>query len=265
MKIPAGGEVLLYGGVVCKAALVCRLGGLGLLGKYPAVAVCVAFSVLRGLLLLYLSTTQTRIFRLSGYDFCWVATQPVMWFLYFLVLLELYSRSVEEFPGIGRLGRLMMYSALAAVTLACSTLILWDQRAGIDPYPFIGYLVLQERSVFVALAAVALLMLLFLGHYRLPIRRNVWVLWLCFGGYYLASAVILTLRWHFGAEFAAVRNLSNAAFYFLALLSATVFLSRAGEREVRRLTPLWANRDRELALSVQLQGFNDALVKVLRP
>jgi hypothetical protein len=213
-----------------------------------------------------LARSGTRFFGLDSYGLVYSVAQPVVWTLYFLIVLELYSAALEEFPGIRRFGRLVLFSALAAMALACAGLILLDQRVGVDPYPFLGYLVLQERSVFVALSAVTLLLLLFIGHYRIPVRRNVLILWTCFGGYFIFSAVLRTLRWHFGAEFAPVRNVSNTVFYILALLGATIFLSRSGETEFRPMRPMWGGRNRELevALSLQLRNLNEALVKVLK-
>lgn len=266
VAFPAGGEVLLYGGLAAATSATCRFATIQGIRRYPITVTCVLFGVARMVSGLYLSRHHTRFLGLDAYGLQYFVTQPVIWALYFLVVLELYSVTLEEFPGIRRLGRLALFSSLAAVGLACASLIVVDTRAGVDPYPFLGYLVLQERSVFIALSAVTLLLLLFIGHYRLPVRRNVLILWACFGGYFLASAVLLTLRWYFGVEFKPIRSLSNAVFYVLALGGATVFLSRSGETETRPMRPLWGgrNRDLELALSLRLQNFNEALVKVLK-
>jgi hypothetical protein len=238
----------------------------GLLTRYPVVSTCLAFAAFRMALGWYFAGSGIRLFGLDAFGLLYVVTQPLLWVLYFLVILELYSAALEEFPGIRRLGRLVLFSALAAIALACAGLVLVDQRTGVDPFPFLAYLVLQERSVYIALSAITLLLLVFIGHYRIPVRRNVLILWTCFGGYFILSAILLTLRWYFGAQFAPVRNVSNTGFYILALVGATVFLSRAGETELRPMRPMWGgrNREMELALSIQLQNFNEALVKVLK-
>jgi hypothetical protein len=266
MALPTGGEIHLAGSLTAASLLVSRLAALRAVGRYPIVASCVVVGALRMASGLYLARSQVRLFGLDGYGLQYVVTQPILWALYFLVILELFSITLEEYPGVRRLGRVTLFSVLGAIALACASLILVDRRAGVDPYPFLGFLALQERSVFIALSAVTLLLLLFIGHYRLPVRRNVLVLWTCFGGYFLLSAGLLTLRWYFGASFAPVRNLSNAVFYIVALLGASVFLSRAGETEKRPMSSLWGDRNREAerALSLRLQDFNNALVKVLR-
>ncbi len=266
MALPAGGETLLFGWLASTAAVTGRFAWSGLLARYPIVFAAVLFSAARLVSFLCLWLTGARPFGRDGYGLVYVTTQPILWALYFLVVVELYGVTLDQFPGIRRLGKLVLLSGVGAVALAAAGLMILDQRAGIDPYPFLGHLALQERSVFTALSAVTVLLLLFIARYRLPVRRNVLILWACFGGYFLSSAVLMTLRWHFGAEFAAIRNLSNAVFYYLALAGATVFLSRAGETESRPMRPLWGgrNRDLETSLSLQLQGFNRTLVKVLK-
>ena len=54
-------------------------------------------------------------------------------------------------------------------------------------FQFLSYLVLEYRGVFLCLGVLALLLLLFVAYYRLAIRRNVWVLYTSFAGYFLAS------------------------------------------------------------------------------
>ena len=271
--MPATADILLYVRVLLQVAVVLRLCGLGLAGRYWVLAAGLGVSLARTLGAVLLPTMVLhptggwRPFGLQPYPLLYVTTQPLLWVLYFLLLLELYSAALEEFPGVRRLGRLVLFSALAAIALACAALISLDERRGVDPFPFLGYLVLQERSVFVALSAVALLLLLFVSYYRLPVRRNVWVLWACWGGYFLSSAALLTLRWYFGLDFRPTRNLSSGLLYDLALLGTTCLLSRAGETEIRSLSPPWGDRsgEVEVALSLQLQNFNQALVRVLKP
>ena len=259
------GYPLVVAAVVLLGAALGRFAVSGLLGRYPATTLALTFSLVR-LAALGLTRPQLRIFGLDGYGLLYVLTQPILWVLYFLVILELYSRALEEFPGLRRLGQLVLFSALGAIGLACSSLMVLDQRAGIDPYPFLAYLALQERSVYIALSALAILLLFFASHYRLPVRRNLLVLWACFGGYFVWNAALLSLRFHLGADFRPARILLNAVAYDAAVLGVTLFVSRAGETEIRRVRPLWGAGDRNLeaAVSHQLQSFNEALVKVLR-
>ena len=113
---------------------------------------------------------------------------------------------------------------------------------------------------------LALLLLLFIAYYRVGVRRNVWVLYTCFGGYFLANASLYTARWYLGGKFASTRNLIGPMFYILALSGAVLSLSRAGESEPLPISAFWRRRnvDLEAVLSSQLQDLNHTLLKVLR-
>ena len=260
-------SLLWYGTIAVDAVLVARLRQLGLVRRYPVLFLYGAFELVREALLLYLRLSDARILGLRGYGLVYVVTEPVVWGLYFLLVLELYSRMVEEFPGLRRLGRLAMYSALAGVTAAVCLLMALDRQAGYDEYPWLSYLALQQRGVYLALSAIMLLLLLFVAHYRLSIRRNVWVLCGCFGGYFLSSAILVTLREHYGKVFVDPwRNVLPPLSYLVALLAGVLFVTKEGEQQSRPISVLWARPSAELeaALALRLQGFNQVLVKVLR-
>lgn len=260
------GQVVWYAGIVVEAILVARLLQLRLAKRYPVLYVYLCFGVVRGTSLAYLLHSRQRLFDRNGYELVYIVTQPIQWGLYFLLILELYSLMLEDFPGIRRLGRLVMFAALASVTLACCALIVVDEQAGFDHYPFISYLILQRRSVFFCLSTLTLALLLFAAYYRLPIRRNLWIVYASFGGFFVANALLLTLRRYFGDVFRQSASLMGALFYFSALLGVVLFLSKAGETESRPISVVWGRRNTELeaALSSQLQSFNQLLLKTLR-
>ena len=259
-------DAFWYASLGMDAVLLARLVQLGLAPHYRMLVAYLGFEILQGGAMVYVRASGMRLLGSHGYSLIYVATQPLVWLLYFLLILEFYSQMLEEFPGIRRLGRLTLFSALTSVTLCCSSLILLDQRAGYDQYPFLSYLALQQRSVFFCLSALSLLLLLFVAHYRLAVRRNVWVLYGCFGGYFLSAAVLYTFRRHLGSQFAPLRDLGGPAFYVLALSAAALSLSPAGESESRPIGALWGSQDTNLeaALSLQLQDLNHTLLKVLR-
>ena len=83
---------------------------------------------------------------------------------------------------------------------------------------------------------------------------------------FLTNAFLYTLRRYFGPTFSSSRDLLGLLAYFVALVGATLFVSKAGEMEKRPISAMWGRRDPELeaALSSQLQSFNQVLLKVLR-
>ena len=206
------------------------------------------------------------LFRSTAYGLAYATSRLALYVFYFLLLVEFYALMVEEYPAMRRLGRMLAVSAIAAVGLAGALLVALDHGAGQERYRLVYYLVLQDRSVFFSLSVATLLLLWFAVHFRLRIPRNVWLVFASWGAYFVLSALLLTLREHFGQPFATYRNVANAGFFFLTVLTALGFLSRQGETAARPLADLLGDRHRELeaALSLQLRGLNQVLVKVLQ-
>jgi len=255
-----------YGSIVLLVIAAVRLLQLRAAGRYPLLGLYLAFSIAREGLLVFLWHSQARWLGFRGHSLVYITTEPVLWGLYFLVVLELFSRMLEDYHGIRRFGRMVLFSALAGAALAYCALIFMGQQAGYDRYPALSELALLERSVFLCLSALLLALLGFVVHFRVSIPHNVWVLCASLGGYFLLSAALLTLRRHFGEVFAALRNLSNGVFFFVALLGTVLFLSKEGESGKSPIGALWGRRDlrREEALALQLRSFNQVLAKVLR-
>ncbi len=259
-------DVLWYGGIAVDAVLVARLWRLRLVRRYPVLLAFGVVGLVRGTLLVYLRFSDSRLLGLKAYALAYVVSQPLEWALFFLLVLEFYSRMLEDFPGIRRLGGLAMYSALASIAGGVCLLVALDQQAGFHPYPFLSYLAQQQRGVYLALCAIMLFLLLFVAHFRLSISRNVWILCACFGGHFLASSALLTLREHYGVAFVFWRNLLQPLSYLVALLVGVLFVTRAGEQQSYPISALWGRTSPELeaALAMRLQGFNQVLVKALR-
>lgn len=259
-------EALAYGGIAFKLLLIAKLWRLRLLKRYAVLATYLVFSLSRSAANAYLLRTQARLFGLNGYSLLYVVSQPVLWVLYFLLILELYSLMLKDFTGIRRLGQLILFSSLAGVTLACCVAMALDRREGAFQYPFMSYFALQERSVFFCLSALTVLLVLFVSHFQLPVARNVWVLCGAFGGYFILYALLLVL-WHYvGDGFLFIRNFLNGLGFFAALLSAVVCLSKAGESRTQLISPFRRKptEELELALLSRLRGLDRALGEVLR-
>jgi hypothetical protein len=266
MRIPVVVDLLWCGGILLEMILAARLWMSRLARRYPVTSVYLGFAAIRSIALVCAAHSGARLFGLQGYGVMYLVTQPLVWMFYFLLILEFYSRMTEEFPGIRRLGRLVSLSALFGAALVCCVLAACDEHAGAEHYPFLSYLFLQQRSVFFCLSALTLLLLLFAAHYRLPVCRNVWILYACFGGYFLVNALLFTLRRYFGEAFASSRDLLGNLAYFVSLLGGCLFVSRGGEKRKQPISDIWGTRNRELeeALCLQLRSFNQVLVKVLK-
>lgn len=257
-------ELLWYCGIALDGILAARLLALGFVGRYPVLFTYACVSVVGDCLLAWLRSggSQLRGF----YGPVYFGTQIVTWSLYFLLIIELYSLMLAEFPGIRRLGRLILFSALAAVSAAFCILMLVDRPDRPERYPLISFLTVQQRSVFLSLSAVTVILLVFVIYFQISITRNVRILYAGFGGYFLANSLMFTLRRYFGESLAPVRNLIGSFAYLVALMGVALFFSKAGEMESQPIRIYVRRNDWELenALTLQLQNFNQVLVKALK-
>ncbi len=254
--------ILLCGGIALKLILLARMWQLKLVRRYPIATVCLSFSLFRTAGLF--SASQTG--NLRAYFWLFYTTQPILWILYFLLLLEFYSLMLEEFPGVRRLARILLFSGLGTAVTVCSILMIVEKPPGSIEAPWLTFSVLQDRSVFFCLSALTTLFFLLVSYYRLPISRNLWVLSGSFGGYFILSSALSAVFGYLGEDFTTTRNVANSVSYLTALLCASLLLSRAGELKDHRFPVPWArgNRELELALMAQLRDFNQVLGRLLR-
>src|SRR5262249_54943733 len=237
---------LQCGGIVLKLFFFSRMCQLGLTRRYLIATVYLGFSLFRTSGLVYLSQTGKTA---SGWQF-YAITQPILWVLYFLLILEFYSFVLEDFPGIRRLVRMVFFTVLGIASLACCALTVLEKESGAIREPLLAFLIVQDRSVFLCLSALTAIFFLFVYYYRLPIGRNLWVLSASFGGYFILASVLSASFRYFGDAFVFTRNLANSLSYLAALFCASLLLSRAGETQDRRLPVPWARGNRELELAL---------------
>jgi drug/metabolite transporter superfamily protein YnfA len=253
-----------YTGIALNGILAGRLLVLGLVRRYTTLFAYLSFCAVSDCVLVWL-WHGSRSLR-GFYGPVYFGTQIVTWSLYFLLIIELYSLALAEFTGIRRLGRLILFSALAAVSAAFSILMLVERPGRPERYPLIAFVNLQQRSVFLSLSTVTVVLLVFVIYFQISITRNVRIVYAGFGGYFLANSLMFTLRRYFGESLAPARNLIGSFAYLVALMGIAVFFSKAGETESKPIRIYAGRNGRELenALALQLQNFNQVLVKALK-
>lgn len=240
-----------------------RLWRTGLVSRYAALFVFLAVSSGNSILIQVLSSLFNRLednyFYL--YRWAWVASKPIYAILMFCVLVEVYSRIVEKYQGLHRLGQIFMWAAsgsAAALFLAMSVL-------GGSPDEWLAFWHLQERSIYTALAVFSLLVISFSLHFRLAVSRNLRIVFTVFAVSVTSSALLRTAD-DLGLLGGALDGTQlNSAIYFALVGFALLRFSADGERNPRPLPlpePLRIASEAEVTQG--LVHLNQQLTRILR-
>ena len=240
-----------------------RLWQLGLTRAYPFLTTYLVFSAVH-------SIASFLVVRAWGqdslaYGWLWTTTQPVLWTLLFCVVMEGYNRMLSPYKGLRRLGELGTYGALGAVSVVILGMIILDPVGDGTPAVWLRFWMHQERSVFLALAMVCLL-LAFVGvYYRLAVPRNVLVIFSVFGLIFVTQAVLLIFRNHLGTAFREIKDLLSASLHIACVLVGTFTFSLAGEKHPEGAEAGWsADTASARVVTRWLEDVNELLLRVLR-
>lgn len=245
-----GGVLALY------LLLVVRLRVNGLHAVYRLFLLYLVFRILRSALLLILPTNR------SIYAQAYVFTEPILWVLYVLVILELYSLAVGRFPGIATLGRWVLGGALT-LSVVLSLVSLIPDLTSPHPYPYIHLTTTIGRAVCSSLALFLLAYTVFLVLYRVPLSRNLMVHSVVYSLYFLTLTMAYFVHNVFGPQTLPVVNLALQGVASAMLLAWIVLLKPEGEKVKVASRPAWEPEDEE-RLVRHLDSINAALLRVAR-
>lgn len=239
-----------------------RLWRLELAAQYPLLLAFLIGEILlniSGFLLLRLAGARSQL-----YLWFWPSSRVISSTLFLLVLLQVYQRLVENYEGFRRLGQMVLYASLGiAFAIVMGSIFL-------DPYTDLrtlwGFWVAEERSVYLALTAVALALLGFALFFHLIPPRNVLILFAVFGLLFIGQALVWTLRGFWGWNFRGARVLVSSALYFVCLLGGVAAFSRVGESVGHLVSPgsLSAGEENGRTRTGRLEEINQALLNVFR-
>ncbi len=241
-------------GLVLAALLAVKLVLTRLFRVYKWFFLFLCFQITCSLVLLPISSNR------SAYGLVFLITEPVVWFLYILVVLELYSLALRNHPGIASLSRWAMLLAVG-VSVGVSALTLSaDLGRPTGRYKTLVYYSVVERGLVFSLVLFLLLITVFLVWYPVSIRRNVVVHASLCSIYFLSSAVALFIRNMAGYQITTV--ISNV----MLLVDLVCFslwigvLNRRGEERLMVVRSRWRPEDEERLVS-QLDALNQVLVR----
>jgi hypothetical protein len=199
----------------------------------------------------------------QAYMDAYVITEPISWFLFALVVLELYSLVLADYQGLYTVGR---WALIIAVTLAVLASAVSLMAPSHDPHHVsrtLLYYYMAERGVYLSLIVFLLTILFVLLQYPITLKRNIVVHLVVFLVYFLANTVVYLVVSMVGWEASKAVQYPVLAVTLASLGAWLALLNRAGEVRKVRLRPAWMPGKEEQLVS-QLNSLNAALLRATR-
>ena len=165
----------------------------------------------------------------DAYKWYTAVSRPLVWALFFAVLYECYARMVAGYAGVKRIGKLVMYGAFGSVFALAALLVLADPYAATHANYWYKATLIHEQSVYLAAAFCVFALLLFRRFFRLPVVKNVRVVFGAFGFYFAGMAALIVMRSYVGQELNNVLNLGGLFLSTACPAVGALLFSRAGE------------------------------------
>ncbi len=251
----AGIQQILWAGVIALAFSLAMLMLVRHLHRiYCFFFIFLIFEVVRSLVLFPIPP------RSNLYYWIFVTSQPISWFLYVFVVLEIYSLAFKEHRGIASLSRWVLSSCLlAAIGISALTLGADLAKPAVSFRILVLYSVI-ERGVVSSLLLFLLLITAFLVFFPLPVRRNLAIHTTLFSAYFLSTALALFLRNLAGYQISRAISTVLLGIDIICFALWILLLRREGETTVRAIRGRWQPED-EARMLQQLDAISSALLR----
>jgi hypothetical protein len=194
------------------------------------------------------------------YAWAYFLTEPALWVLYMLAVLELYSLALRKHQGLASMSRWFILGALL-VSVAVSALTLPAELSRpAEKFPILVYFSVFERGVTFSLVLLLLLITSFLLWTPISIRRNIVVHASLYSVFFLASAAVLFIRNIIGYELLEAVSIARLSLNAVCLLLWILLLNKRGEEIVMVVRSRWRPAD-EIRLARQMDAVNAFLLK----
>ena len=193
----------------------------------------------------------------------WIGTRPIEWALLFLLIFEVYSFVLEDYRGLKRLGRLVLYGALIGVVALIGLLAWVDTFDGSTLSRWHRFWLIVDRDIYLAIVGVVFLLLIFKQLFRLRIPKNVQLIFSSFGLYFVGASVFWIVRAYLGPSFYAASDVGTLVLYALCLALGAAKFSHLGEAKPARKFSTSQYLATARGASRQLESLNQRLAEVL--
>ncbi len=166
-RVPSIEQILWFASIACYAILLARLVISRLHVVYRYFFIYLVIRLGRSLLLAGLDR------RSSAYGWAYVTTEPIIWVLYILVVLELFTNVLRGYPGIQTLSRRLLAAALAVSALVALVTLIPNLGNPAEHFPILRAMYVAQRLVMSSLVVFFTILTAFLVWYPVPLSRNV--------------------------------------------------------------------------------------------
>jgi hypothetical protein len=158
-------RVLLFS-IACHGILLWRLWSQKLAGVYLFLTIFLAGETFQNIALFPVKP------RSNLYGWVYLLSTPILWFLAYLVVLELYRLILEDYPGIASVGRKAVTWCMGLAVIVSIAYAIPDLRTTSGRFPVLRIYFIMERSTVLGLLLFLVLIQLFLVRYKLRLSPN---------------------------------------------------------------------------------------------
>lgn len=250
-------QVLSVAEPVAAGLLLLRLWSEGLVQRYRYFAFYLVWMLCEGVAM----WTANR--NRPSYFIVYLVIDSVIWIAQTLIVLELFSLVLKNYPGVARSGRrFIVIACCGALVGAFSLAVLSTDTATYQSQAIAQYLLISRVIAF-ALLVFLLLILGFLFYFPIPLSRNVVVYAIGYCVYFTSRALTRLAGSLMGPELLETLSIVAMGVVVVCLLVFTLLLNRHGERVDVTVGHRWSPEQAHIAVS-QLNTLNASLLKASR-
>ena len=196
----------------------------------------------------------------NAYGWLWTLTEPVVWILQVLIVLELYSLVLQNHKGIASAGRWVVLAGLTIATVLSSLTLPSELSHSAEKYTILRTFFLISRGLDASLVVFLLIITAFLAWFPVPLNRNVVLYSTVYALYFTVGTLAELARNLGGLATWSVVNLAINGLELLCLGVWIAFLNRAGEARMVVVRQSWTAEHEELLIR-QLEAVNASLMR----
>ncbi len=196
----------------------------------------------------------------NAYGWLWALSEPMVWILQVLIVLELYSLVLQNHKGIASFGRWAVLGGLAIATVVSSVTLPAEMSHSAEKFTILRTYFLVNRGLDASLVVFLLIITAFLAWFPVPLNRNVVLYSMVYALYFTVGALAELARNLGGLAAWSGVNLAINGLELLCLGIWIAFLNRAGEARTVVVHQTWTAQHEEFLVR-QLEAINAGLMR----